>query len=77
MLLQVLDVNLLGLIDVTMTFLPLVKRSRGRVVNTASVFGRHATAGAAPYSVSKFGVEAFTDSLRCVLPLIDKSRDFK
>ena len=64
MTLQVLDVNLLGLIDVTMTFLPLVKRSHGRIVNTASVFGRHVIGGCAPYCVSKYGVEAFTDSLR-------------
>jgi len=64
MTLQVLDVNLLGLIDVTMTFLPLVKRSRGRIVNTASMAGRVAMSGNAAYSVSKYGVEAFTDSLR-------------
>ena len=29
-----LDVNLFGLIDVTTTFLPLVKKERGRIVNT-------------------------------------------
>jgi len=61
---QVLDVNLLGLIDVTMTFLPLVKQSRGRIVNMSSMVGRHANAYSAPYSVSKYGIEAFTDSLR-------------
>jgi NAD(P)-dependent dehydrogenase (short-subunit alcohol dehydrogenase family) len=61
---QVLGVNLLGLVDVTMTFLPLVKRSHGRIVNTASVFGRHVIAGCPPYCISKYGVEAFTDGLR-------------
>jgi NAD(P)-dependent dehydrogenase (short-subunit alcohol dehydrogenase family) len=61
---KVLAVNTLGLIDVTMTFLPLIKKSRGRVVNTASVFGRHAIFGCPPYYVSKYGVEAFTDGLR-------------
>jgi NAD(P)-dependent dehydrogenase (short-subunit alcohol dehydrogenase family) len=64
---QVLSVNLLGLIDVTMTFLPLVKKSRGRIVNTASVFGRHVIAGCPQYCVSKYGVEAFTDGLRRAL----------
>ena len=64
MMLQVLDVNLLGLIDVTMTFLPLVKRSRGRIVNTSSVSGRYAMFIFNPYCVSKYGVEAFNDSLR-------------
>ena len=60
----VLTINLTGLIDVTMTFLPLVKQARGRIVNTASVFGRFVLEFATPYCISKFGVEAFTDGLR-------------
>ena len=59
-----LDVNLLGLIDVTTVFLPLVKRSRGRVVNMASVMGRISFESMAPYCISKYGVEAFSDSFR-------------
>ncbi len=31
---QVTGVNLFGLIDVTMTFLPLIKKEKGRIVNT-------------------------------------------
>ena len=58
------DVNLFGLIDVTMTFLPLVVKTAGRVVNTSSLAGRLALPTYAPYSVSKFAVEAFTDALR-------------
>ena len=34
------DVNLWGMIDVTKTFLPLVKKARGRVVNFSSVAGK-------------------------------------
>ncbi|KAK2516461.1 hypothetical protein Q9233_013752 [Columba guinea] len=60
---KVLDVNLLGLIEVTLSLLPLVRRARGRVVNVASVMGRLAAFGGG-YCVSKFGVEAFSDSLR-------------
>ncbi|XP_038608571.1 retinol dehydrogenase 7-like [Tachyglossus aculeatus] len=60
---KVLDVNLLGLIDVTLTLLPLVKRARGRIVNVASVMGRLSVFGGG-YCISKFGVEAFSDSLR-------------
>uniref|UniRef100_A0A3Q3AVZ0 Retinol dehydrogenase 1 n=2 Tax=Kryptolebias marmoratus TaxID=37003 RepID=A0A3Q3AVZ0_KRYMA len=59
----VLDVNLLGLIDVTLQFLPLLKKARGRVVNVASIAGRAAMAGGG-YCLSKYGVEAFSDSLR-------------
>lgn len=63
------SVNLFGLIDVTMTFLPLVKKSRGRIVNVSSDFGLMATPAFAAYSVSKFGIEAFSDALRYnVLP---------
>ena len=58
------DVNLFGLIDVTMTFLTLVKKTRGRVVNMSSIAGRFTFSGFAAYSVSKFGVEAFSDLLR-------------
>ena len=35
----VADVNLWGLIDVTKTFLPLVKQERGRIVNMSSLSG--------------------------------------
>lgn len=60
---KVLDVNLLGVIDVTLHFLPLLKKAKGRVVNVASIFGRLAFAGGG-YCLSKYGVEAFSDSLR-------------
>ncbi|XP_044044206.1 retinol dehydrogenase 7-like isoform X2 [Siniperca chuatsi] len=58
-----LDVNLNGVIAVTLSVLPLIKKARGRVVNVASVFGRISVTGG-PYPVSKYGVEAFNDSLR-------------
>jgi len=62
-------INLYGLIDVTLKFLPLVKLARGRIVNTASVFGRFTVTVASPYSVSKYGVDTFTDALRrCMIP---------
>ncbi|XP_008497065.2 retinol dehydrogenase 16 [Calypte anna] len=61
--LKVLNVNLLGLIDVTLNFLPLVRQAQGRVVNVASVMGRVAFFSGG-YCISKFGVEAFSDTLR-------------
>ncbi|XP_054859532.1 17-beta-hydroxysteroid dehydrogenase type 6-like [Eublepharis macularius] len=60
---KVIDVNLLGVIDVSLQMLPLVKKARGRVVNVASSMGRLACFGGG-YCPSKFGVEAFSDSLR-------------
>ncbi|XP_059148810.1 retinol dehydrogenase 7-like [Physella acuta] len=58
-----LNVNLLGMVSVTNAFLPLVRKCRGRVVNMSSTVGRAALLPA-PYSVSKFCVEAYTDMLR-------------
>ena len=66
-------VNLYGLIDVTMTFLPLVKMARRRVVNTSSYAGRFCMPLAAPYSVAKYGVEAFTDGLRYEYVLVRRN----
>lgn len=60
---SMMDVNLNGVIAVTLSVLPLIKKARGRVVNVASVFGRISATGG-PYTVSKYGVEAFNDSLR-------------
>ncbi|KAG9477283.1 hypothetical protein GDO78_002595 [Eleutherodactylus coqui] len=60
---KVLNVNLIGLIEVTIKFLPLLKKGSGRIVNVASVMGRLAFGGGG-YCLSKCGVESFSDSLR-------------
>ena len=61
---RTVDVNLWGMVSITKAFLPLLKRTKGRVVNVASSSGRLSTPGAAAYCISKYGVEAFSDSLR-------------
>lgn len=58
-----LKVNMTGTIEMTMSFFPLVKKARGRVVNVASVLGRVAANGGG-YCISKFAVESFSDCLR-------------
>uniref|UniRef100_A0A8C5PBE2 Retinol dehydrogenase 7 n=1 Tax=Leptobrachium leishanense TaxID=445787 RepID=A0A8C5PBE2_9ANUR len=60
---KVLNVNLLGVVDVTLQMLPLIRKARGRVVNVASVAGRLTICGGG-YCMSKYGVESFSDSLR-------------
>ncbi|KAM9804954.1 retinol dehydrogenase 7-like [Neosynchiropus ocellatus] len=60
---KILDVNLVGVIEVTLQFLPLLKKAKGRVVNVASIMGRLSLTGGG-YCLSKWGVEAFSDSLR-------------
>ncbi|XP_075810375.1 retinol dehydrogenase 16-like [Microtus pennsylvanicus] len=60
---KILDVNLLGVIEVTLSMLPLVRKAKGRVVNVSSILGRLCLFGGG-YCISKYGVEAFSDSLR-------------
>ena len=58
-------VNLFGAIDVTLTFLPLLKKGGGRLVQVSSIAGRLTiptlTGG---YSESKHGLESFSDNVR-------------
>ncbi|KAI4586615.1 hypothetical protein MJG53_004402 [Ovis ammon polii x Ovis aries] len=73
-----LRVNLIGVIEVTLSMLPLVRRAQGRIVNVSSILGRIAFFGAV-YCCSKYGVEAFSDILSsgsvCVFaPLKPQSR---
>ncbi|XP_028576825.2 17-beta-hydroxysteroid dehydrogenase type 6-like isoform X1 [Podarcis muralis] len=60
---KMIGVNFLGMIDMTLHMLPLVRRARGRVVNMSSIMGRLACF-AVPYTASKYSVEAFSDILR-------------
>ncbi|XP_041366242.1 retinol dehydrogenase 7-like [Gigantopelta aegis] len=60
---SVLAVNLFGVIEVTRIFLPLIRKGKGRVVNIASFLGRIGIPPM-PYTISKYGVEAFSDCLR-------------
>ena len=59
-----LEVNLVGQVAVTQAFLPLLRKARGRIVNMSSISGRVASPMVGPYAISKFGLEAFSDSLR-------------
>ena len=62
---KVVDVNVWGMVSITKAFLPLLKQTKGRVVNVASCLGRVSFPGGAAYCISKFGVQAFSDALRC------------
>ena len=62
-----LEVNVIGQIAVTQAVLPLLRQSRGRIVNIGSISGRSALPLTGPYAASKFALEALTDSLRVEL----------
>ena len=58
------DVNVFGLHDLTRACFPLLQESRGRIVNISSVAGQLAPPFLGAYSMSKFALEAYSDSLR-------------
>ena len=59
------DVNLLDLMQVTRAVLPyMYNREKGHIINMSSVAGWIAPPLLSVYSATKFGVRAFTDSLR-------------
>lgn len=61
------EVNVMGVVATTQAFLPLIRQSRGRIVNIGSLTGRLSFPFAAPYSASKAALAALTDSLRLEL----------
>ena len=61
---RVADVNIFAVVNVTKQFLPLIRASKGRIVNVASVLGFVAAATESAYCIAKFGVEAFSSCLR-------------
>ena len=62
-----LDVNFLGLLKVTQAFLPLLKRSKGAIVNNLSLAGLAALPVIPSYSISKAATFNLTQSLRALL----------
>jgi NAD(P)-dependent dehydrogenase (short-subunit alcohol dehydrogenase family) len=69
----VFDVNVFGLVSVTKTFLPLLRHSKGRIINIGSVAGLFSTPGLGTYSATKFAVRALSDSLRRELSIFEMS----
>lgn len=64
------EINLFGPIRLIQKFLPLIRKTKGRIINVGSISGRIATPFLAPYSSSKFALRSLTDSLRReVIPL--------
>ncbi|MFX0172226.1 MAG: SDR family oxidoreductase [Candidatus Hodarchaeota archaeon] len=58
------SVNVFGIYHVTKEFYPLIKESKGRIINVSSTAGRFVSPFYGFYSMSKMAVEAFSDALR-------------
>ena len=61
---RVMEVNFFASVAITKFCIPLLKQSRGRIINISSTCGLVALAANAPYNSSKFALRAFTDTLR-------------
>lgn len=61
---SVIQVNVIGLALTTRIFLPLIRESRGRVINMNSVASRFSPPGMIAYDMSKHATLAFTECLR-------------
>jgi NADP-dependent 3-hydroxy acid dehydrogenase YdfG len=68
---RMVELNMLGLLYCTHAALPYLLKAAedsprrvADVVNVSSVAGRHARAGSGVYNATKFGVGAFSESLR-------------
>jgi NAD(P)-dependent dehydrogenase (short-subunit alcohol dehydrogenase family) len=64
---RTLEVNTTSQLAVTQAFLPLLRKSKGRIVNMSSIGGRVAQPFAGPYIASKFALEGVGDVLRTEL----------
>jgi clavulanate-9-aldehyde reducatase len=62
---RMIHANVYGVLYCTHTALPLMaEQGSGHIVNVSSVAGRIARAGSGVYNLTKFGVGAFSESLR-------------
>jgi clavulanate-9-aldehyde reductase len=62
---RMIHANLFGVLYCTHAALPLMRgQGSGHIVNVSSVAGRVARAGSGVYNLTKFGVGAFSESLR-------------
>jgi NAD(P)-dependent dehydrogenase (short-subunit alcohol dehydrogenase family) len=59
-----LETNVIGTLAVTQRFLPLLRASKGRIVNISSGIGNIAPPYLGPYAASQFAKEGLSDALR-------------
>ncbi|WP_052128972.1 SDR family NAD(P)-dependent oxidoreductase [Neosynechococcus sphagnicola] len=61
------EVNVIGQVMVTQAFLPLIRQSRGRIINIGSVGGKITIPFGGALCASKYAIEAINDALRMEL----------
>ncbi|XP_017555527.2 estradiol 17-beta-dehydrogenase 2 isoform X1 [Pygocentrus nattereri] len=61
---KILDVNFIAGVEMTLAFLPLIRQTKGRIVNVSSVGGEVPFPGFAAYGSSKAALTAYSGVLR-------------
>ncbi len=61
---RIIEVNLMGMINVTRKFLPLIRQAKGRILNIESLSALIPTVHGTFYGISKYGAAGFSDNLR-------------
>ncbi|RWS00998.1 D-beta-hydroxybutyrate dehydrogenase-like protein, partial [Dinothrombium tinctorium] len=61
---QIFEVNTMAVIKITRKFLPLLRKSKGRVINMCSSFCRFTVDGSVAYAMTKHAIASFSDGLR-------------
>ncbi len=64
---KLMDVNVIGLLALTKRSIPLLKKSKGHIINIGSTSSYLSIPGGSAYAGSKFAVRAITDALRLEL----------
>lgn len=65
------EVNFFGTVQMTQTFLPLLRLAKGKIINISSISGEIGFPGLSAYAASKHALEGFTESLRYELKPFD------
>jgi NAD(P)-dependent dehydrogenase (short-subunit alcohol dehydrogenase family) len=68
---QVFEVNVLGALAATQTFLPSIRAAKGRIVNVSSLSALLSVPFLGPYNASKAAIESLSDTLRRELQPFD------
>jgi short-subunit dehydrogenase len=75
-LITLFDVNLFGVHRITKIMLPLIRKSKGRIINIGSSSSYMAGPALGPYAASKFALRAYNDALRIEMKTLDVSVSF-
>ncbi|XP_023228798.1 short-chain dehydrogenase/reductase family 9C member 7-like isoform X1 [Centruroides sculpturatus] len=63
-ILKLFNVNVFGMVRVTQEFLPLLRKSKGRIVNLTSMAAVTSIISMVPYCMSKSAASTFSDGIR-------------